>query len=192
MSRESIDPGKFPNETFDYFSIPAFDEGRRPKAELGAAIKSNKTLVSGDEVLLSKLNPRIPRVWLPVVRNIHRAICSTEFLVTLPQAGIPREFLYSVLSSDAFAAVFETLVTGTSGSHQRVRPGGLLNMEAIVPDGPLVQQFTGIVQPLLERVDQGREEAETLAALRDRLLPKLISGEVRVPNAERILARASV
>jgi len=190
LSRESINPSDFPDETFDQFGIPAFDEGRRPKAEAGGAIKSNKLLVPRDSVLLSKLNPRIRRIWLPAVRSDHRAICSTEFLVTLPRAGISREFLYSFLSNDAFAGVFETLVIGTSGSHQRVQPESLLNIDTVMPDGQVIEQFTRAVRPLLMRVDHGRQESGTLAALRDTLLPKLVSGELRVKDAERFAATA--
>jgi len=185
LSREGIDPGEFPEEAFDHFSIPAFDEGQRPKAETGGSIKSNKFLVPCSAVLLSKLNPRIPRVWLPDVRNTYRAICSTEFLVTLPRTGISREFLHSFFSSDAFATVFETLVTGTSGSHQRVKPEGLFAMNAVVPGESVIHQFTRVVRPLLTRVSQAHDSSGTLAALRDALLPKLISGELRVKETNR-------
>jgi hypothetical protein len=44
-------------------------EGRRPKLEYGREIKSNKTLIPRGCILLSKLNPHIPRVWLPDVKN---------------------------------------------------------------------------------------------------------------------------
>ena len=183
LSRDGVNPGEFPDEAFDHFSIPAFDDGRRPKTELGVQIKSNKYLVPDISVLLSKLNPRIPRIWMPVVKDGARAVCSTEFLVALPRGGISREFLFCLFSSDAFTGVFETLATGTSGSHQRVNPDGLLRMDAVVPDGQVIQRFTSSVRPLLEKVDRGREGADTLADLRGALLPKLISGELRVKDA---------
>jgi type I restriction enzyme, S subunit len=56
LSRDSINPSDFPDETFEHFSIPAFDEGKTPKRELGAKIKSNKFLIPSDSILLSKLN----------------------------------------------------------------------------------------------------------------------------------------
>lgn len=46
------------------------------------------------------------------------------------------------------------------------------------------------VRPLFERVVAAEREGQTLTALRDALLPKLISGELRVADAERFLARA--
>jgi type I restriction enzyme S subunit len=95
LNRETINPREFREETFDHYSIPAFDEGRLPKAEYGEQIQSNKFIVPSNAVLLSKLNPRIPRVWLPNVKAARRSICSTEFLVTTPQTGVSPEYLYA-------------------------------------------------------------------------------------------------
>ena len=184
LSRNGTDPGDFPDETFEHFSIPAFDEGQTPKPELGGSIKSNKYLIPPDAILLSKLNPRIPRLWLPVVRDNPRAICSTEFLVVSPRAEASREFIYGFLSSEIFADVFETLVTGTSGSHQRVKPEGLLSMNVVIPGKSVIHHFSKIVQPLLACMDRTRAESQSLAASRDTLLPKLISGDLRVDRSE--------
>src|SRR5207248_2972124 len=80
LSRAALNPGDFPAETFDHFSLPAFDEGRTSKLELGSSIMSSKLLVTPQSVLLSKLNPHIPRIWLPDLHASRRSVCSTEFL----------------------------------------------------------------------------------------------------------------
>ncbi len=182
LSRDSLNPGEFPDETFDHYSIPAFDEGRTPKPETGDAIKSNKFIVSPDCVLVSKLNPRIPRVWLPDLRTENRAICSTEFLVATPKPGVSREFLFCLFTNETFISVFTTMVTGTSGSHQRVKPESLLGMDAVIPPRSVMVSFTDATAPLLERINHNIAESRTLAALRDALLPKLLSGELRLPS----------
>ena len=122
LSRTALNPADFPGEMFDHFSLPAFDEGRTPKAELGSTIMSNKLVVTPNCVLLSKLNPHIPRIWLPYLRATRPSICSTEFMVACSKAGISREYLFSLFTSSAFGSVYGTLVTGTTGSHQRIRP----------------------------------------------------------------------
>ncbi len=187
MSRGGINPGDFPTEAFDHYSLPAFDDGRQPQPELGSTIKSNKFPVPADCVLVSKLNPRTPRVWMPELTGERRAICSTEFLVMTPKQPITREFLCCLFSSDAFTSEFATFVTGTSGSHQRVKPESLTGMDAIIPPAPLVKRFTEIVRPWLAQAAHNVRESRTLAALRDSLLPKLLSGELRVRAAEDAL-----
>jgi type I restriction enzyme S subunit len=183
LSRDSLTPSEFPNETFDHYSIPAFDEGRMPKAENGSAIMSNKFIVSPDCLLVSKLNPRTPRVWLPTLGGKNRAICSTEFLVTTPKPGVSREFLFCLFTNETFISVFATMVTGTSGSHQRVKPESLLGMDVAIPASATMEIFTETTAPLLQRINYNIAEARTLAELRDALLPKLLSGELRVPVA---------
>jgi type I restriction enzyme S subunit len=129
LSRDGINPGDFPAEVFDHYSIPAFDEGRQAKREIGEAIKSNKFVVKPDAVLLSKLNPRIERVWLPFPDGRCRSVCSTEFLVLYAKDPFSREFVAGLVTSTSFQEVFVTLVTGTSGSHQRVQPDSLMGMD---------------------------------------------------------------
>jgi type I restriction enzyme S subunit len=184
LSREALNPGDYPNEAFDHYSIPAFDETHQPKVELGEQIKSNKFVVLADSVLLSKLNPRIPRIWLPVVSHSRRSVCSTEFLVALPKVECTREYLYSLFSSDSFLEAFSAMVTGTSGSHQRVKPEYLIQMEVVIPSRPALTHFSEIVRPLHKQVATNLDQSRTLAAIRDALLPKLLSGEVRVDDLE--------
>lgn len=191
LTRGSINPGNFPTETFDHYSIPAFDDGRFPKPELGSSIKSNKFPVPSGCVMISKLNPDTPRIWLPDVTGERRAVCSTEFLVSTPKPPATREFLFSLYSSEAFTSSFATLVTGTSNSHQRVKPDGLLTTEIVIPDEPLIAAFTKLVQPWLAQVAHNVRESRTLAALRDTLLPKLLSGELRIKQAEKLVAARS-
>ncbi len=76
--RGSTNPCKQPYVDFEHFSIPAFDAGQIPVRELGEAIKSNKTPIPRECVLVSKLNPRIPRVWFAVPETA-TAVASTEF-----------------------------------------------------------------------------------------------------------------
>jgi type I restriction enzyme, S subunit len=180
LRRETINPNQFPNETFDHYSIPAFDEGRWPKSETGEQIKSNKFLVPANSVMISKLNPRIPRVWMPSASTTARSVASTEFLVAVPKAHISREWLYGLFTSQMFLDVFTTLVTGTSGSHQRVKPEYLLSMEVEIPPTETIQHYTKTVAPLHERIALNLKESRTLAALRDTLLVKLLSGELKL------------
>lgn len=179
LKRDGIVPENYPMEEFDYYSIPAFDIGK-PEIEYGENIKSNKYLVHPHSVLLSKLNPRFPRIWMPVVSPNRRAICSTEFFVCLPSEGISREFIYGLFSSSAFLQRFEQLVTGTSGSHQRVNHESFRTMKTNLASPTLIKGFTDLAFPLHAMMNANLLEVDTLTKLRDTLLPKLMSGELRV------------
>ena len=187
--RDSVNPLETPDSTFLYFSIPAFDDGQWPKQERGESIKSLKSCVPPGVVLLSKLNPEIERVWLADVGLDACAICSTEFLVLAPRAPHGRAFAYCLTRSPAFRQELAGLVTGTSKSHQRAHADSILGLAVVRPDASLLSRFEDAAEPLLARSLECRRESRTLAALRDSLLPKLISGGLRVENADSFLDR---
>lgn len=178
--RDNIVPERFANDLFDHFSIPSFDVNQLPSSEYGSTIKSSKYRLRQNCVLLSKINPRIPRVWLPACSNFNRAIASTEFLVLIPTSTTPLTYLHSLLLSDSFQHAFQGLALGTSTSHQRAKPADVLRLPVVRPAANLVAAFADFADPLQGHVHALRLKNLTLSNTRDILLPKLISGEIDV------------
>ncbi len=183
LGRDPLDPRKDPNGWFDHFSLPAFDDGRAARRERGSTIKSVKMVVHAASLLLSKLNPRIPRLWWPTRKKDCPAIASTEFLVLSAREPLTREYLYGVLGSDPVRQRMVALARGTSGSHQRVSPADFLDTSVSLPPQELIQAFTRVTRPMFEQRLALAEESKTLAELRDTLLPRLVSGELRLEGA---------
>jgi type I restriction enzyme S subunit len=186
LAKGSVNPQSEPDREYEHYSLPAFDLGQLPLPELGGTIKSNKTRVPANAVLQSKLNPHIPRVWLPGYVG-ENAVCSTEFLpwVSRPEASV--ELIYCLLTSTAFGSAVRTLVTGTSNSHQRVKAELVASLAVTKPNLAVVAAFTDAVRPLLTRVIHNRSMSKGLAETRDALLPRLISGKLRIPEAEELV-----
>lgn len=183
LKKGAITPLNQPDIVFEHYSLPAFDSAQLPVFETGSEIKSNKTFVPEDAVLLSKLNPHIPRVWLPEGTG-KNSVCSTEFLVFVPNNGAGRQFIFCLFSTDQFQASLCQLVTGTSNSHQRVKPDGVLAMPVVIPAPAVLAAFGDVTKPIFDRIGHNRQNAKTLATLRDTLLPRLISGQLRLPEVE--------
>jgi len=164
VHKEQVKPSSSPDRMFSHHSIPAFDEGRSPAVESGSAIKSSKFTVPHDAVLVSRLNPRFPRVWTPnVVRDL-AAICSTEFLVLRPRS-VDRRFLHHLCMGPSFRTSLLERVTGTSGSHQRVSPAAALEIKVPVP--PLSEQraIAHVLGTLDDKMELNRRMNETLEAM---------------------------
>ena len=70
--------------------------------------------------------------------------------------------------------------SGTSGSHQRVRPEDILNIEAMLPSIEHAEQFSELAMEHIHKIQFNQHQAQLLEKFRDTLLPKLMSGEVRV------------
>ena len=63
----------------------------------------------------------------------------------------------------------------------------LSEAEVIVPDSKSLALMNTIMTPLFDKIISNRLESRTLATIRDTLLPKLMSGEIRVKEAEKLL-----
>ena len=179
---KSLTPAKMANGEVEHFSLPAFDKGQIPAIDHGATIKSNKTLVPPEAILLSKLNPEIPRIWMPETQGRLPQVTSTEFLAYTAKGGAGRSFLFCLFSDQGFREMLHGMVTGTSKSHQRISPPSLLGRDVVVGAKHMFGAFEKLVAPLLERARANRAESRTLAQTRDLLLPRLMSGDLRVAD----------
>jgi type I restriction enzyme S subunit len=191
LHRDGINPSDFPDELFLHFSIPSFDNSRTPVREKGTEIKSNKYRVVPGCVLLSKLNPRIPRLWMPSLGSGLREITSTEFLVLTPPVELHRSYLFQFLSSEEFSSSLTGLSLGTSTSHQRVKPDDFLNLPSLLPAHSVMDEFCRNVDPMMEEMSVLRSKNINLRTTRDFLLPKLISGEISVEAAAELVEQTA-
>jgi SAM-dependent methyltransferase len=90
--------------------------------------------VKPGEVLLSRINPRIPRA-LVVPDLGQRTLCSSEFEVMRPKPGVdPYMIAYLLLSQPAQAQI-QSLTSGTSASHNRVKTKELAQVTLAIPRG---------------------------------------------------------
>ena len=91
----------------------------------------------------------------------------------------------------AFRDLAEDIRTGGSGGSvlANLSTGRFSALRVLPATADLRRSYHLGVAPLFERILTNLRETDALAALRDTLLPKLISGELRVPHVERFLAR---
>lgn len=189
LSKSTWKPETSPDQTVQLFSLPAFDEGATPEQAAVASIKSNKTLMDSPGILVSRLNPRISRMWWVETDAARVNVCSPEFAYLT--AGDMHELACTWLAvrSPEFRGEMVDRVTGTSGSHQRVRPADLMTIG--VPDyRSLAEHIQATVLTLLHLVSDRRRQSVTLAELRDVLLPELMSGRMRVDEAGCLVSEA--
>ena len=63
---------------------------------------------------------------------------------------------------------------------------------AVKPESKVLKAFEAIASGLFERLKSNEQQAQTLAGLRDTLLPRLISGQLRLPEAQAQLESVDV
>lgn len=176
----NVQPTKNLTTLYYHYSIPAFDDNKQPVLEIGTEIQSNKYQVFSNTILISKLNPRFPRVWAIPSLIDKNSICSTEFQVVAPANLRHYGFIYCLLKSKRTMDELVGAAGGTSGSHQRVKPEDIFNVSFKMPSEELLNEFDTITREYWPKIATNFAQIRTLSKLRDTLLPKLMSGEATV------------
>jgi hypothetical protein len=184
LIRSTVHPGASPDDAFEHFSIPAFDQGSTPTLDYGRDVKSGKTGLPGCtvSVLLSKLNPdHAWRCWWAVPSGVGQAVCSPEF-VAMAAKGVPPEWLFAAIAWDSgLRRDVLSGLSGTTGSRQRVKPSDVAAAEAPVFEHGIADEWLALARPAFAQIEPLKVESGRLAAIRDALLPRLVSGRIRVP-----------
>jgi type I restriction enzyme, S subunit len=111
-------------------------------------------------------------------------VVSTGFAVLTPTKVGPA-FLYEVTKRDAFTQYLESVSEGSAYPAVRAERFGQATIPMLSPDR--LEEFESIAINLRLRSHAADRQSRMLAALRDELLPKLMSGEIRVRDAEKVV-----
>lgn len=95
-----------------------------------------------------------------------------------PSEEISSEFLYLLLLSNFFQNYVKINTLG--GVQQGIRMASLKSFRMALPDRNVLIAFDRIIQPIVADIKRNDDENDSLAALRDTLLPKLMSGEIKL------------
>ena len=134
----SINPADFPDDTFEYYSIPAYKDGATPVQICGREILSQKLDIPKNCLLFGKLNPRVEKVWNVNCHSTYRCLASTEWLPIVPTDDLDQSFGYFLLWSDWVLPLAKELVSGSTPSRQRVEPRSFYAIEVPLP--PISEQ----------------------------------------------------
>jgi len=136
---------------------------------------SAKSVFRRGDVLFGKLRPYFHKVGVAPIDGI----CSTDVLVLRASQRELEAPLVFIASSDIFVQLAHSTSAGTKMPRASWRDLGRYQL-AVAPSGVL-QAFDQLVRPLVDRLIAATHESHSLVAARDALLPKLVSGEIRVP-----------
>ena len=140
-------------------------------------VVSNKLRFDRGDILFGKLRAYFHKVGVAPIAGV----CSTDISVARPVTPALFGFVLGVMSSDAFVAHTDRGSAGTK--MPRTNWTDMAAYPVVKPPEALAAQFTKAIEPLVARIIAGIHEARTLAAARDALLPRLMSGELAVPEA---------
>ncbi len=162
-------------------------KGHVPDNAVNRPFGSGMRFMNGD-TLVARITPCLQNgktAFVDFLQNGQIAWSSTEYIVLRPKSPLPNEFAYCLARSQKFRDFAIQSMTGISG-RQRVPANALRQLFLACPTKPVADAFRDHVRPLMAQASVATRESSSLADLRDALLPKLISGDIRVRDAGRV------
>jgi type I restriction enzyme S subunit len=179
-------------------SVPYLDMQNMPTRGHRAIELSSRPFGSGmrfinGDTLLARITPCLENgktAFVDFLQDGQVGWGSTEYIVFHPKPPLPVEYGYYLARGEELRAHAIKNMTGTSG-RQRVPASCFDNYLVVVPTPAIAQHFGTLAKSAMAKIRANDEQSQTLATLRDALLPKLMNGEMRVKDAEEVVGAAT-
>ncbi len=150
----SVDPARWPEKRFTLYSVPAHALGK-PEILYGKDIGSTKQAIVPGTVLLSKINPRINRVWITADHGPNASLLgSTEWITFPPSAQVNADYLKFFLMRENVRRYLTENVSGVGGSLMRVNTEVVGKIEMPVAPASEQLRIAAAVNTLFEELDE--------------------------------------
>jgi len=151
---------------------------------IAGKVTSGKLAFRRGDFLFGKLRPYFHKVGIAPLDGI----CSTDIVVLNAKTPETGSFVIACISQAEYVAYTDRTSEGTK--MPRTSWGRMEKYEICIPAPEAFSAFYRITSPILERIVASVHEARVLSETRDLLLPKLMSGEIRIRDAEAIAEAA--
>lgn len=177
----AINPSLTPDDLFTEYSMPSFDEGKKPNIAKGGEMLSSRVSINGEVLLINKLNVRQKRIW-HVKECESNAVCSGEFL-PYKSDKINLSLLRHILLTEKVVQDFMDMSTGTSNSQKRVRPTNVLNYEIFVPTEKKEQlEIASFLDSMDNEIFLLESKKNKYENVKQGMMQQLLTGKIRLTD----------
>lgn len=156
-------------------------QGHRGVQWIDRPFGSGTKFINGD-TLLARITPCLENgktAFVDFLKDGQVGWGSTEYIVFRPKPPLPHEYGYFLARSEELRSHAIQNMTGTSG-RQRTPASCFDGFMIAKPPAKLALKFGEFASSVIAKIRANDEESRTLASLRDSLLPRLMSGEIRI------------
>lgn len=159
----------------------------------GVNIVNNETFITAKEKpSRANMQPKSNTVWFAKMKDSRKLIFVHEkddllkgsYIFSTGFAGIQCTkvsvyYLWTYIQSERFDLQKNNLCIGTT--MQAINNSNIRKIKLVLPEKKILEEFNSIIEPMYRKIFYNRNENQTLTKIRDSLLPKLMSGEIRIP-----------
>ena len=142
--------------------------------------KDNQLLSSGDIIMgvTDMTQERRLVGHVGIVPQVKEPMVFSMDLIKLIPHDVPKSYLYAALQFGGLSEKIAPLANGVNVLH--LKPEAMMGMEMIVPDKDLLREYDVLFSNYQDRIEVLQRQCDLAVEARDRLLPKLMSGEIEV------------
>ena len=175
----------YPFKSIQYLDTGSLTEGKIESTQLfdlGDAPSRAKRLVKHNDVLISTVRPN--QKHYGIIKNPDgNLVVSTGFCV-ISCDKIDPHFIYILLTTDEMTEYLHSIADGSTSTYPSLKPSDIEAIDFQLPSKELLTSFSKYCESAWEKIENNYFQIRTLENLRDTLLPKLMSGEVKVKHAK--------
>lgn len=175
---------KFPNPTIVFLNTSDI--------HLGNVLEHNPTDVKGlpgqakksiqkDDILFSEIRPANGR-WAFIEFDAENYVVSTKLMVLRSKNIVSQAFVYFYLTNTSTVDWLQMIAESRSGTFPQITFDQIKDLKISIPSEEIFNNTIVWCEATLKKMKSNQTQIRTLTALRDSLLPKLMSGEVRVQH----------
>ena len=160
-------------------------QGHRPEALITRTFSSGTKFINGD-TLLARITPCLENgktAFVDFLEGNEVGWGSTEYVVLRTKPPLPHYWAYLLCRHMPFRQFAIQAMVGTSG-RQRIEVSRLAQYSVVYPDRGVANAFAEVVELLRGRIAANDEAEKTLSNVRDSILPRLMSGKLRLADAD--------
>ncbi|MCF8374651.1 MAG: restriction endonuclease subunit S [Bacteroidales bacterium] len=138
-----------------------------------------KKSIQKNDILFSEIRPANGR-WAYIDFDANNYVVSTKLMVLRSKGILSQAFVYFYLTNKETVTWLQVLAESRSGTFPQITFDQLKDLKINIPSQGILDSAIHICESILNKMKSNQTQIRTLTALRDTLLPKLMSGEVRV------------
>ena len=153
---------------------------RNAEKRFTGQFKENQTLAAGDVVMgvtdMTQERRLVGHVAL--VPDMGEAMTFSMDLIKIIPRLTDKLFIYSALYYGGLSKLISPLANGVNVLH--LKPEAMMGIEMLIPHDAIVRAYHEQIAPIIVRIEALQKQCDIAAEARDRLLPKLMNGEIKI------------
>jgi type I restriction enzyme S subunit len=165
----------------EYLDTGSLTEGRISEyqyLQLKDTPSRARRIVQKNDIVISMVRP-IQKHYGILKKVNHNTIVSTGFVV-ITCIEIDPHFIYVLLTQKEMTEYLDIIAEASTTTYPSLVPSDIAKIDFQIPPTELMQQFSEYAEHAWDKIEENNSQIRTLSHLRDTLLPKLMSGEVKV------------